>query len=85
MKLGNITDDEEVLLAIVGAHFVELPWTPNYFITIEDGMVLTALSGNNLTVSINNETDVMTVDDVLVVLSDLASNGIVFGIGTFCS
>jgi uncharacterized surface protein with fasciclin (FAS1) repeats len=85
MKLGNITDDEEVLLAIVGAHFVELPWTPNYLISIEDGMELTALSGNNLTISINNETDVMTVDDVLVVLSDLASNGIVFGIGTFCS
>ena len=77
LKLGNITDDEEVLLAIVGAHFVK------GFYYIFDG-VLPALSGNNLTISINNETGVMTVDDALIVLHDLfASNGIVNGIGTF--
>jgi uncharacterized surface protein with fasciclin (FAS1) repeats len=88
MKLGNITDDEEVLLAIVGAHFVGGFYGSFLF---DGGLVLPALSGNNLTISINyasisinNETDVMTVDDALIVLPDLlASNGIVHGIGTF--
>ena len=89
LKLGNITDDEEVLLAIVGAHFVEGFWlsTPKLTFStgiLQDGMVLTALSGNNLTVSINNETGVILIDDAVVVLPDLpASNGIVQGIGTF--
>jgi Fasciclin domain len=91
LKLGNITDDEEVLLAIVGAHFVEGFWlsTPKLTFStgiLQDGMVLTALSGNNLTVSINNETGVIMIDDAVVVLPDLpASNGIVQGIGTFYS
>jgi len=100
MKLGNLTDDEEVLLAIVGAHFVELDFL---YDGLQDGEVLTALSGNNLTVSINNETGIVMIDDAVVVFPDSllivtglfgeveflptrsASNGLILGIGTFFS
>ena len=99
MNLGNLPDDDEVLLAIVGAHFVEVE---SGYDGLQDGEVFIALSGNNLTLSIDIETGIVMIEDALIVFPDpfnivsfngvvefmptrLASNGYILGIGTYFS